>query len=67
MTATLKTSFTLAQLALAPHSYSTDYKLRGWGESCTFELFGWINHNDIPPVNGRVLKALRYLGFDIAI
>jgi len=46
--------------------YATDYKLKDFGENCTFELFGWINRDGIPPVNGRVLKALRYLGFNIA-
>ena len=47
--------------------YTSEYKLRGWGPNCTFELFGWINHDDVPPVNGRVMKALRFLGFDVPI
>jgi hypothetical protein len=46
-------------------AYGTDYKLIGWGENCTFELFGWINQDGIPPINGRVVKSLRYLGFNV--
>ena len=47
--------------------YLSKYKLAHWGRNCTLELFGWINREDAPPFNGRTIKALRYLGFDVAV
>jgi len=47
--------------------YTPKYKLAHWGRNCTLELFGWINHQDAPPLNGRTIKALRYLGFDVVV
>jgi hypothetical protein len=47
--------------------YMSKYKLAHWGRNCTLELFGWINHQDAPPFNGRTIKALRYLGFDVVV
>jgi hypothetical protein len=47
--------------------YMPKYKLAHWGRNCTLELFGWINHQDAPPFNGRTIKALRYLGFDVVV
>ena len=41
------------------------YKLRGFGESCTMELLGWIDV-DRHPINGRTIRALRYLGFEVS-
>lgn len=40
-------------------------KLIRFGESCVFELFGWVNDLGVPPLNGRTIKAFRYLGFDV--
>ena len=47
--------------------YTSKYKLHHWGRNCTLELYGWINHDGVPPFNGRIIKALRYLGFNVAI
>jgi hypothetical protein len=47
--------------------YTSEYKLAHWGRNCTLELFGWINHDGAPPFNGRIIKALRYLGFDVTV
>lgn len=47
--------------------YMSRYKLAHWGRNCTLELFGWVNREDAPPFNGRIIKALRYLGFDVAV
>ena len=44
-----------------------EYKLSHWGQNCTFELFGWINQDGVPPINGRIMKALRYLGLDVPV
>ncbi|MNU29772.1 hypothetical protein D3C71_182500 [compost metagenome] len=41
------------------------YKLHRFGESCVMELIGWADPSR-RPVNGRTIKALRYLGFDVA-
>ena len=40
--------------------------LKGFGRFCTFELFGSIYPSEFPPVNGRIAKALRFIGFDVA-
>lgn len=47
--------------------YLPEYKLAHWGRNSTFELFGWINKDGAPPLNGRIIKALRYLGFDVPV
>lgn len=41
------------------------YRLRRFGESCTMELLGWMDRNR-HPINGRTIRALRYLGFDVS-
>ena len=36
-------------------------------QNCTLELFGWINHEDAPSLNGRIIKGLCHLGFDVPV
>lgn len=38
--------------------------LAGFGEHCVMELLGWMDPTR-PPINGRTIKALRFLGFDV--
>jgi hypothetical protein len=45
--------------------YSEKYKLGRFGESCVMELVGWMDPKR-PPINGRTIKALRFLGFDVS-
>lgn len=68
----IRTSF--HQLAFGPGDYVQrvydcvylpEYKLSHWGRNCTLELFGWINKDKAPPFNGRIIKALRFLGFNV--
>lgn len=40
-------------------------KLKLFGISCALELYGTIKPEEYPPVNGRIVKSLRYLGFDV--
>jgi len=40
-------------------------KLRLFGTACALELYGTIKPNECPPVNGRIIKGLRYLGFGV--
>jgi len=40
------------------------WKLGRFGENCVMELVGWMTPNR-PPVNGRTLKALRFIGHHI--
>jgi hypothetical protein len=47
--------------------FDPEYKLWHYGRSCIQELLGWINKENIPICNGRTVKALRYLGFDVVI
>lgn len=44
--------------------YDERRRLGGFGEACVMELVGWMD-NDRPPINGRTIKALRFLGFDV--
>lgn len=44
--------------------YDEKRRLGGFGEACVMELLGWTNE-DRPPINGRTIKALRFLGFDV--
>lgn len=41
------------------------YRLGRFGEACVMELLGWVRPG-FPPVNGRTIKALRFIGFDVA-
>jgi hypothetical protein len=45
--------------------YDPAMKLRYFGMFCALELYGTVKPEDCPPVNGRMAKALRYLGFDV--
>jgi hypothetical protein len=40
-------------------------KLGYFGQFCALELFGTVKPEECPPMNGRMAKALRYLGFDV--
>ena len=45
--------------------YLQDYKLNHFGVANVQELVGWYNQEDLPVVNGRTTKMLRYFGFDV--
>ena len=45
--------------------FSPEYKLAHFGRTSVLELFGWVNNTQVPPINGRTIKALRYFGFDV--
>jgi hypothetical protein len=47
--------------------FNEEYALRWFGRSCVQEVFGWVNGSDIPICNGRTVKSLRFLGFDVRI
>ena len=32
---------------------------------CVQETYGWVNSEDVPICNGRTLKSLRSLGFNV--
>ncbi len=42
--------------------YSDDYKLTEFGQSNIQELIGWRNKEDLPVINGRTTKILRFFG-----
>jgi hypothetical protein len=44
--------------------YDEHYRLERFGEACVMELSGWM-FADRPPINGRTIKALRFLGFKV--
>ena len=45
--------------------YHGDRKLNTFGQSNVQELIGWRNKEDLPVINGRTTKILRYFGFDV--
>jgi hypothetical protein len=45
--------------------YDPRMKLKYFGQFCALELYGTIKPEECPPMNGRMAKALRYLGFDV--
>ena len=45
--------------------YDNSYKLNEFGQSNVQELVGWINKEELPVINGRTTKVLRYYGFDV--
>jgi hypothetical protein len=45
--------------------YDQGWNLKGFGISCAMELYGTIKPDEFPPVNFRIAKALRFLGFDV--
>lgn len=47
--------------------FNPEYKLNEFGRSAVQELLGWVNKEGIPICNGRTVKALRYLGFNVEI
>jgi hypothetical protein len=44
--------------------YDEKRRLSGFGEAGVMELLGWMD-KDRPPINGRTIKALRFLGFNV--
>lgn len=45
--------------------YNPHYKLANFGLYCALELYGTVRPKEFPPVNGRIAKGLRYLGFKV--
>ena len=45
--------------------YDRRYKINEFGQSNVQELVGWINREDLPVINGRTTKILRYYGFNV--
>jgi hypothetical protein len=45
--------------------YRRDLKLGLFGKFCALELYGTVRPDDCPPMNGRMAKGLRYLGFNV--
>lgn len=45
--------------------FSAGHKLQHFGRSNVQELIGWINQEELPVINGRTTKVLRYFGFEV--
>jgi HKD family nuclease len=45
--------------------FNHKYKLHVFGQSNVQELIGWQNKEELPVINGRTTKILRYFGFDV--
>ncbi len=50
---------------VAKFQLDEEYKLMEIGESCSKELFGWVNKENIPIYNKRTYIGMKWLGFDI--
>jgi hypothetical protein len=47
--------------------YDPAWWLEHFGIFCALELFGTMKPEEFPPINGRMAKALRFLGYDVKI
>ncbi|MBW2005687.1 MAG: NgoFVII family restriction endonuclease [Deltaproteobacteria bacterium] len=45
--------------------FNNKFKLNVFGQANVQELIGWQNKEELPVINGRTTKVLRYFGFDI--
>jgi len=45
--------------------YDQKYKLGAFGRFCALELVGTLKPEQVPPINGRMAKALRFLGYNV--
>jgi hypothetical protein len=45
--------------------YEPAWRLDHFGTFCALELFGTVKPEEFPPINGRMAKALRFLGYDV--
>lgn len=45
--------------------YDPAWWLAHFGKFCALELFGTVKPEEFPPINGRMAKALRFLGYDV--
>ena len=50
---------------LANVIFNSKYKLNEFGQANAQEILGWVGGNDLPVINGRTTKVLRYFGFDV--
>lgn len=45
--------------------YDRGYKIALFGRFTALELFGTLRPDLCPPMNGRMAKTLRFIGFDV--
>ena len=45
--------------------YDESRKLRRFGKHSALELYGTIKPDECPPINGRMVNALKFLGFNV--
>jgi hypothetical protein len=45
--------------------YEREWKIDNFGLFCALELYGSIKPDEFPPINGRMAKALRFIGFNV--
>ncbi|MBF4443687.1 alcohol dehydrogenase, partial [Vibrio anguillarum] len=46
-------------------THDSEYELNEFGPANVQELIGWINKENLPVINGRTTKVLRYFGFEV--
>lgn len=54
-----------AEERMADLIFNPTFKLNEFGQSNVQELVGWLNSEDLPVINGRTTKVMRYFGFDV--
>ncbi|MBI5663798.1 MAG: phospholipase D family protein [Nitrospirae bacterium] len=45
--------------------FNSDYRINEFGQSNVQELIGWTNKEELPIINSRTTKILRYFGFHV--
>ena len=50
---------------LANVIFNPKYKLNEFGQANAQEILGWAGNKDLPVINGRTTKVLKFLGFNV--
>lgn len=53
------------EIRMANMIFNPDYKLREFGKSNVQELIGWVNKEELPILNERTMKILRFFGSNV--
>lgn len=53
------------EVRMANMIFGSQYRLNEFGQSNVQELIGWTNKKELPIINSRTTKILRYFGFNV--
>jgi hypothetical protein len=47
--------------------YDNKIRLRLFAKSCSLELYGTVHPDECPPINNRISKALKFIGYQVKV